>query len=205
MTDDVNRTLRDAYDRRAAQRDLRPSPAWELAERDVFAALLEREGKRTLLEVGAATGVSAAAFRSRGFDVVCVDLSQEMVARCRARGLVAHVMDVAHLDFAAETFDAVYAMNCLIHVPKAGLALALEGIDRVLRPGGLVYVGQYGGRDFEGVPDADDFEPKRFFAHYTDDGLQAAFGRSFEVCSFVRIPRGWDGYHFQSLVGRKRT
>ena len=112
--------------------------------------LLEQEERHVLLELGAATGSDAAVFKAHSFDVVCVDLSPEMVRHCQAKGLVAHVMDVADLRFPPDSFDAVYAMNCLVHLLKAQLPEVLAGISRVLKPDGLFYVGLYGGRDFRG-------------------------------------------------------
>jgi len=203
MSEDVTRILRDAYDRRVKDRDARPAPAWETAERDAFLILLQQEQKNTLLELGAATGSDAAVFKTHGFDVVCVDLSPQMVERCQAKGLVAHVMDVADLRFPSSSFDAVYAMNCLVHVPKSQLPEVLAGVSRVLRPDGLFYLGLYGGREFEGIWDSDYYEPKRFFSHYPDEDLRGVIVKFFDLHSFRRIPHGWNGLHFQSLVLRK--
>jgi SAM-dependent methyltransferase len=165
--------------------------------------ILRRERVTTLLEVGAATGSDAAFFKAHGFEVVCVDLSPRMVERCRARGLTAHVMDVADLRFPPGSFGAVYAMNCLVHVPSSQLRVSLEGINRVVEPGGLFYLGLYGGREFEGVGDDDDFEPKRFFCHHSDEELRARVEEFFSLESFRCIPHGWNGLHFQSLVLRR--
>jgi SAM-dependent methyltransferase len=203
MTDDVTRILRDAYDRKVDERDVRPAPAWETVERDRFLELLQREHNTIVLELGAATGSDAAFFKAHGCDVVCVDLSPRMVERCRARGLVAHVMDVADLRFPRDSFGAVYAMNCLVHVPKCQLRGVLERISRVIKPEGLFYLGLYGGRAFEGVWDDDDYEPKRFFCHYLDEDLAAVAVEFFALESFRRIPHGWNGLHFQSLILRK--
>jgi len=203
MTDEVTQALRDAYDRRVKERTARPAPSWETAERDLFLEALQREGITTLLELGAATGADAAFFAARGFDVACVDLSPQMVERCRARGLVAHVMDVADLRLPPNSFGAVYAMNCLVHVPTAKLRGVLEGISRVIEPGGLFYLGLYGGREFEGMWDDDDFEPKRFFCHHTDEDLRSRVAELFTLESFRRIPHGWNGLHFQSLILRR--
>jgi SAM-dependent methyltransferase len=200
---DVTRLLRDAYDRRVEERTLRPAPAWETAERDIFLEVVRQAGVTTLLELGAATGSDAAFFQTHGLQVVCVDLSPRMVERCRARGLVAHAMDVAELRFPADSFEAIYAMNCLVHVPKSQLRDVLGGIVRVLEPGGLFYLGLYGGREFEGVWDDDSFEPKRFFCHHPDEELEALVRAFFEVESFRRIPHGWNGLHFQSLILRR--
>lgn len=203
MTDDVTRILREAYDRRVEERSLRAAPAWETAERDAFLERLRAERRTTLLELGAATGTDAAFFQAHGIDVVCVDLSPRMVERCRARGLVAHVMDVEDLAFPPASAAAVYAMNCLVHVPGSRLRGVLRRIAAILEPGGLVYLGLYGGRDFEGVWDDDSFEPKRFFCHRTDEDLRAAVVEFFALESFRRVPHGWNGLHFQSLVLRR--
>jgi SAM-dependent methyltransferase len=203
MTDELTRLLREAYDRRVEERAMRPAPAWENAERDDFRQLLREERITTLLELGAATGADASVFRAHGFDVVCVDLSPQMVECCRARGLVAHVMDVANLRLPGSSFGAVYAMNCLVHVPKSRLRVVLRGIRRVIEPGGLFYLGLYGGREFEGVWEDDHFEPKRFFSHHLDEDLRAVVEEFFSVESFRRIPHGWNGLHFQSLILRR--
>jgi SAM-dependent methyltransferase len=112
-------------------------------------------------------------------------------------------MDVSDLRFPPGSFDAVYAMNCLVHVPRADLPAVLLGIWRVLTEGGLFYLGVYGGRDFEGVWEGDHYEPKRFFSHYPDEDLRRIVTTVFHLHSFKRIPRGWNGLHFQSLVLRK--
>ena len=135
--------------------------------------------------------------------MVCIDLSPEMVRRCRARGLEAHVMDVGDLRFEANRFDAVYANNCLIHVPRLELETTLAGITRVLRPGGLFYLAVYGGGEFEGVWEGDSAEPKRFFSFRSDAYLRAVTARAFEVHSFAAVPHGFGGYHYQCFVLRK--
>jgi len=182
---------------------MRAAPAWETPQRDNFLELLQQEHSTTLLELGAATGSDAAFFKAHGLDVVCIDLSPQMIERCRARGLVAHVMDVADLRFPPDSFDAVYAMNCLVHVPKAQLRSVLGRVSALIKPGGLFYVGIYGGRELEGVWEEDYFEPKRFFSHYLDQDLCASVVEFFTLESFQRIPHGWRGLHFQSLILRR--
>jgi len=71
----------------------------------------------------------------------------EVLEHCRAKGIDAHVMDFLHLDFPASSFDAVFAMNCLLHVPNQDLPDVLTAIRTVLRPDGLFFLGGYGDRD----------------------------------------------------------
>ena len=49
-------------------------------------------------------------------------------------------MDLAELPFAAESFHGVWAHTSLIHIPKGRLLSAIAGIDRVLRPGGRLFI-----------------------------------------------------------------
>ena len=200
---DVKRELRRAYDARADERDRADDPAWKRAERERFAACLRAAGATTLLEIGAGTGVSGRYFADHGWQVVCTDLSPQLVARCRAKGLVAEVMDFAALSFPPGHFDAVFGMNCLLHVPRADLGAVLRSVRAVLTDGGLFYWGQYAlDQPFEGVYERDDYRPKRFFSFLTDDEIQRAAARVFEVVDFRRIRLDGDRWGYQALVLR---
>ena len=122
-------------------------------------------------------------FASHGLDVVATDLSAAMVARCRDKGLNARVMDFSQLAFPAESFDAVHAMNCLLHVPNAELPAVLASIARILRPGGLFFLGVYGGSEGteEGSAESDDHVPARFFSWRTDGQIMQFASESFDI------------------------
>jgi SAM-dependent methyltransferase len=187
------------------EREARVLPEWKLAERQGFLNRLVESGARSLLELGAGPGVDAIFFRDHGIEPICVDLSPEMVAACRRKGLSAYEMDLADLAFDAASFDAAYALNCLLHVPNAELPAVLAGIEKVLKPGGLFYLGTYGGIDSEGEQASDTYEPKRFFSFRTDAQLRAAVSRVFDVVSFRRVEVGAKdpAFHFQSVVLRR--
>jgi SAM-dependent methyltransferase len=191
--DEVIEELRRAYDRSAGQRDQTPKSAWKLTERSVFLDRLLSEGKRRLLEVGAGTGHDAAFFAEHGLEVVATDLSPAMVERCRAKGLEAHVMDFLHLDFPSGSFDAAYAFNCLLHFPNSELPTVLANIRRLLTPGGLFYLGVYGGESSEGVASDDWHDPPRFFSFRTDDQIRAFAEEQFEVVDFHVVQPEEDG------------
>jgi SAM-dependent methyltransferase len=201
--DDVHH-LRDAYNGSANERNESVLAPWKLTERRRVLDMFRKHNAQRLLEIGAGTGRDAAFFRDGGLDVVCTDLSPEMVRHCRAKGLTAHAMDFLNFDFPQASFDAVYALNCLLHVPKRDLQAVLERVRFVLKPGGLFYVGVYGGRTWEGVAPFDWHDPKRFFSYYTDDDFLAAVAPPFDVIAFERMTVDLqDEYHFQSLMLRK--
>lgn len=170
--DHLKNRLITAYDLQAEQRDLAERQPWKLQERAEFLRALHDRGLHTLLELGAGPGHDAKFFQDSGLEVTCIDLSPNMVSLCQDKGLRAQVMDFADLAFPDDSFDAIWALNCLLHVPKAELPNVLAGIRRVLKPGGLFYMGVYGGRNSEGVWEDDSYEPKRFFSFFDEAELR---------------------------------
>lgn len=204
MYDEIIANLRAAYDRAVEERENKPVLLWKIEERQQFLNLLRQEQKTTLLEIGAGTGRDSLFFQAQGLQVTCTDLSLAMVQHCRQKELNAQVMDFRHLTFPAESFDAVYALNCLLHVPNSDLPAVLQQIQRVLKRGGLMFLGVYGGTAAEGPAPEDTYEPKRFFSWRTDEQIQAMVQPYFQIVSFKVIPlAGEQEEHFQSLILRR--
>jgi SAM-dependent methyltransferase len=200
----VRDDLRRAYDGAADRRDRQHKQPWKLEERAAFLRRLQQTNCTRMLEIGAGTGQDSVFFVSHGLDVVAADISPAMVARCQDKGLDARVMDFSLLDFPAESFDAVHAMNCLLHVPNAELPAVLRSIARVLRPGGLFFLGVYGASEKaeEGPAEADDHVPARFFSWRTDDQIVRYASESFDIVDF-HIAQEDTQYRFQSLTLRR--
>ncbi|WP_152392705.1 class I SAM-dependent methyltransferase [Paenibacillus guangzhouensis] len=195
--------LSKSYDLDSHRRVNAKPVEWKVAEREKFLHQLRSSNKKTLLEIGAATGIDSLYFKEHGIDVISIDLSNEMISYCKAKGLEAYVMDFYNLDFANNTFDAVYALNCLLHVPKHEIEDVLLGIRRIMKPDALFYMGLYGGIDSEGVWEDDWCEPKRFFASYSDRSIRTLAGTYFNELSFHTIPLQEGKPHFQALILQK--
>ena len=178
--------------------------AWKVAERANFLALLQQEHRQSLLEIGAGAGKDSKFFYDQGLTVTCIDLSPEMVKLCRQKGLSADVMDMTRLDFAPNSFDAVYSLNSLLHIPKVDFRIVLENVRKVLKPTGLFYLGVYGGEEFEGTWELDSYTPKRFFSFHSDENIQKITSEVFDLLSFRPLNVNSDNLHFQALILRKR-
>lgn len=203
---DFRASLAASYDAVAGHREEMGEADWRWPIAERFLDEMRREGKTRLLEIGAGVGYTARWFADRGIDVVATDLSPAQVALCRAKGLDAEVRDMYDLGFPPASFDAAWAMNCIHHVPNADLPEVLEGIREVLVPGGLLYIGVWGGRDMEGMLDDDFYPPSRFFAIRSDETLRTDLAGTFTVVEFASfLPEGErqkDGLHMQSAVLR---
>lgn len=203
MYDKISNDLRIAYNQSAEKRNQAQKSAWKLEARQAFLTQLQKEGKTTLLEIGAGPGVDGRFFQDNNLTITCTDLSPEMIRLCREKGLDAHVMDFLNLDFPNAHFDAVYALNCLLHVPKADLSHVLQAVRRVLKPGGLLFMTVYGGIEREAAWPDDNHEPKRFFAMYTDEQIQAIVTRYFQLEQFTVVDNDTgNGIHSQILILR---
>lgn len=198
---DVLDGLRVSYNGRAGWRDQQEKAPWKLAEREQFLDRVLGDGGSRLLEIGAGPGHDSAFFAGHGLQVVATDLSPAMVGFCRQKGLDARVMDFLHLDFPAGSFDAVYALNCLLHVPNADLPEVLAAVHTVLRPCGWLFLGVYGGDGHEGPASDDGYDPPRFFSWRTDEQILAFASRRFSLVDFHVIEPGQ--LHFQSLTMRR--
>ena len=110
------------------------------------AALFERAGQKTVLELGAGPGRDTLCFARRGFSVTALDYAQAavdtIVRKARAERLDGHITALSHdvrtrLPFEDEMFDCCYShmLFCMAFTPAELDRLAAE-VCRVLKPGG---------------------------------------------------------------------
>lgn len=203
---DIKASLRRAYDKRADDRDAKGIAEFRSEVRREFARLVKAAaGGERLLDLGAGTCHESEWFVGAGLDVVAIDLSPENVARCRARNIDARVGDFYGLEFEDGSFDAVWAMSSLLHVPDRDLPVVLAEIDRVLEPGDLVQAGMWGGPGTEGAWEGDDHDPPRFYSLRTDERARELLSAQFTVAAFsTTIPEdARPGVHYQLFLLEK--
>ncbi len=184
--DNITQNLILAYDRNAEERDNFEVAEWKVDLRWKFFELIELEGKSTLIDLGAGTGVHAQFFQDQGLAVTCIDLSPAHVEKCREKGLECLEMNLLDLDDLSRDYDCAVAFSSLLHIPSQDLPGVLTRISQILVPGGLFFWGQYGGESREGVYQDDYHDPKRFFSLLTDDQMCQMASREFEVEKFER-------------------
>ena len=192
-----------SYEKHALERESNAPDEFKERERGAFLQYLRDEQRSSILELGCGPGHDARFFQEQGFQVFAVDNAPAMVKLAREKGISARVLDCYNLDQMSETFDAVYSMNCLLHIPQADIDEIFDLIVARLVEDGLMYVGVWGGDDFEGILERDTYEPKRFFSLRRTETLLKVLQKSFRLEYYRRLePR--DGIYFHSVIARRR-
>ena len=161
-----------------------------------------------VLDVGCGPGQYARALEARGLCVVGLDLSLGMLRQAQAAGTPRLVRaDMCSLPIADECADGCFVCASLLHLPRGQAPQALLEFRRVLRPGGVLYVGLKEGEGEEWVTDREGHE--RFFVYYRlgeADRLIQAVG--FEIVDGWTSPPGEGQRHNwlnRFAVARPRT
>src|SRR5216684_7785384 len=141
---------------------------------ETFAQLLRKQHKQRarVLAIGCGAGWEANFLMARGFDLVGIDTSAQMLRRARNRvpGGKFSPMSVQNLHFPpAETFDAIWSTRTLIHVPQALVVDLLASWKRVLKPGGILGLGVNIGES-NGWETNEALSGLPMFYHYFADG-----------------------------------
>jgi ubiquinone/menaquinone biosynthesis C-methylase UbiE len=87
-----------------------------------------------------------ALFYQYGYQTYGIEIAEEALSEatrfCRERAMHLNIFrgDMRHIPFTSESFSFVYAFNSIMFMTKPDVALSMGEIERVLKPGGLVYV-----------------------------------------------------------------
>lgn len=194
----VERNLTAYYDEEAADRADRPLEEVRIAARERFVASFEG-ARPPLLEVGPGAGRDSAGLSARGFRVVGVDLSIDQLRYARGLGALPAVATARNLPFPAATFDALWTMSTLMHVPNSAIEATLAELHRVLAPGAVAAIGVWGGPDVERLGDGG-----RLFSRRSDERWRGLLGIIGTVEVFENWHPGTDDFWYQWTVVRRR-
>lgn len=134
-----------------------------------------------ILEIGPGAGILAEWLQGQGKTVECVEPSEEMARRCKARSLT--VVQATFQDYPLQgTFDAVIAICSLVHVPKTEIRAQIGKIASCLPPGKMFFLAMIEGVG-EGLEETETDFP-RFFARYQKEELLALVEKDFSLLEF---------------------
>lgn len=150
---------------------------------EAFDEAVDGAGDRPrVLDVGCGPGWETATLCDLGYDVVGVDLTPAFLSQAREEAPSADLarMDMRRLGFAAESVDGVWALASFLHVPRADAPATLAGFERVLRPGGVLYLSVKRGtgtRRGDGYPE----DARQFTLYRASELRELVVGAGFTV------------------------
>lgn len=185
------------YEEEAHLRRRGPAQGRRVEWLERFVALLVSEERRSVIDIGAGPGTDGAAFVAVGCTYVGLDLAQANGVLALERNLCVIVGSLFDLPVVDASFDAVWSMSTLMHVPDADVDRALESICRVARPGAPVMIGQWGGSLGAVYSEGEPSGMRRLFDLRTVDrnrALLEAHGSIEQWEVWDTGPGGWE-YH----------
>lgn len=197
----IKANLREFYNQEAELRNSYEVEDWKIEIRKNYCNLIKSESKLTLLELGA--GNDSLFFMNNGLKVIAIDLSSEMVKKCKDKYIETYEMDFYNLPSLNKRFDCIWAMNSLLHVPKSDFSQVLDGINSILNVNGLFYMGVWGGIDSDSEYANEVSNVPRFFSFYSESPIKEILSSCFQIISFEQFGIG-KNFDFQSILMRKK-
>ena len=139
-----NSVYRD-YDRFYSRRNAGGSDRYSRSARNYarqFGPLLTGDRQRKVLDIGCADGMLVAFLKELGFaEVTGIDINAELIARARTQVDAEFIAsDAATFLAQGRTFDLIFLLNVVEHIPRHQLVDFMTRVNAALRPGGFAVV-----------------------------------------------------------------
>ncbi len=158
----------------------------DLNRRYEFQRFIDLLKGKKILDLGCGSGDHSLYFKENGLDVTAIDLSEEMIKLCKEKGLDAFVKDIENLDFEDKSFDGIWAVTSLLHIPKSNLKSVIKKLNLILKDGGILYVCVKEGKGEDLVEDKSG-NTSRFFAFWKEEELMKLFEDYFVLIENKKV------------------
>lgn len=202
-----------------------PLSYWRAAEFAYVARMLNVPQRSRVLDLGSPKDLALLFAREREYSVTAVDILEDAVEVCKQFAaaqkidgegpgrVFAEVQDGRALSYEDNTFDAVFSVSVIEHIPNADDTTAMQELIRVVKPGGLVvitvpYDTVYRETFLDGPVYERDDPGKNFFErHYDAETLAARLITpvAAEVVDQQLWGEKWGVEHTLSRIGPLRT
>lgn len=98
-------------------------------------------GKR-ILDVGCGVGRDTLYFNEDGYEAIGIDLAEALLAEAKkiAPASKFKKMDFRKMSFKENSFDGIWSMSSLVHIPREQIVTTLKEFHRVLVDKGILYI-----------------------------------------------------------------
>ena len=177
----MDNNLKDTYNKIAEDwHEDHKADTWSIEATDKFSSFIKKGG--SILDIGCAGGLKSKYLVDRGFKVLGIDFSENLIEIAKREVPEAKflVMDVNNIDALEETFDGIFMQAVLLHIPKKDAGVIIKKAVGKLNTGGYLYVAVKekieGGVDEEIKTDDDyGYTYKRFFSYFSAEELKEYF------------------------------
>ncbi len=171
-----------------------------------FSSHLQKGSK--VLDMGCAFGRDCKTFVEKGFDTYGIDLSKKMIDKAKMFEKKAKfkVMDILKMKFPEEYFDGVWASAILLHLSKDDVKIALKEIWKVLKKGGIVFIGVKEGSGQGLFGDKRYDNSRKFYSYYSEKEIRDLLnicGFSILELKLIKKDNNYDDAPVIHLIARK--
>jgi 2-polyprenyl-3-methyl-5-hydroxy-6-metoxy-1,4-benzoquinol methylase len=140
MSDDHVATTIASYNAFAEEYTQKHAGHAPVKERDMFLAKLPAQAK--ILDAGCGPGRDSEYFATKGYEVTGIDLSSRFIeiAKKAAPTATFTLMDLRKITFPEQSFDGIWACQSLLHLERTEVPAVLAVFNRILKPGGIVFI-----------------------------------------------------------------
>ncbi|MBI5804317.1 class I SAM-dependent methyltransferase [Candidatus Pacearchaeota archaeon] len=141
--------------------------------------------KSKILDLGAGPGNQAVFFKNKGHEVLCLDICEKFLEKCKEKNLSTIKMDFENLSLPEKSFDVVWAYTSLLHVPKSKVPAIIRKIKGLLRKEGFFLISLKEGKG-EGFLEFRS-GTRRWFSLYTEKEMKGLLKKDFKVIKSWRV------------------
>ncbi len=201
MKDEIKSTI-DVYDRFSEQFANHTDVMIPQFYLNKFISYLD--GKK-ILDVGCGPGRDVRYFLDEGMKPYGVDLSSGLLKEAKKRGKGNYLqMNMMKLGFKDKSFDGIWSLSSVLHIKKKDASIAAKEFSRVLKKGGVLFLGLKEGqgeimKESPTIPGA-----KRFYAFYEmHEAEELLRENGFEILSAVIEKGAQQGINNIDIFARK--
>lgn len=181
--EDYKAITTESYDLNAEEFSKKYTYLLNLKKRKEFSKFLGLLKGNKLLDIGCGSGEHDLWFKENRLEVTGIDISPAMIELCRKKGINAKLMDMEKIEFAENSFDGVWAVCSILHVPKNKVKDIISRTNLILKPKGIMFIVLKKGEGDKVVEDKINPSTKRYFVYWNKDEFEGLLN-DFEIIEF---------------------
>jgi SAM-dependent methyltransferase len=183
---DYKKKTIESYNQNAKELSEKFKELMDLKRRYEFQRFIDLVKGNKILDLGCGSGDHSFYFKERGLDVTAIDLSEKMIKFCKKKGIKAFVKDIENLDFEDKSFDGIWAVTSLLHIPKLKLQSVIKKLNLILKDDGFLYVCVKEGEGEDLIEDKSG-NTSRYFVFWKEDEFMKFFENYFVLIENKKV------------------